>query len=396
MAIGGNTTTPSRAASSSGARLSSGCAMDWASSNHPPTSNRSPYRPDTGGVYLVPAFAGLGAPTGINTPAEPSPASPAAPPPLISRGPHSRHRVPGRGHPEAMKKMRNRNQGTACRRRCCANNLLMQFQADISGTRRPPKSHRNNCARRRLPRGTRRRILGLDRRTRPPLARRQTLRAVNTSVSGGGAPRGVARGVEPVEELDRRGVSSMRRADMLVRLEEHQGPWDMVIIGGGATGVGMAVDAAAAATRAASRAARFRQGHVEPQHQAGPRRRALSQQGNIALVMEALKERGLLRQNAPHLVSIWPSWCRTTLVGSAVLRAWTQGLRRARRQIRFRQVGNLAQGELDRLPTTKTEGLRGGVVYYDGQFDNARLLIDSWRPLQTTARRWSTTRASSR
>src|SRR3954465_5495485 len=93
------------------------------------------------------------------------------------------------------------------------------------------------------------------------------------------------------------------RAAMLARFEQHQGPWDFVIIGGGATGVGIAVDAAARGYSVclveqsdfgkgtSSRSTKLVHGGVR-----------YLQQGNISLVMEALKERGILRQNAPHLV----------------------------------------------------------------------------------------------
>ena len=96
----------------------------------------------------------------------------------------------------------------------------------------------------------------------------------------------------------------MRRADMLARIDDRHDPWDMLIIGGGATGVGIAVDAAS----------RGYQVLLLEQHDFGKGTSSRStklvhggvrylEQGNIALVMEALKERGLLRQNAPHLVS---------------------------------------------------------------------------------------------
>ena len=103
------------------------------------------------------------------------------------------------------------------------------------------------------------------------------------------------------------------------------------------------------------------------------------EQGNISLVMEALKERGLLRQNAPHLVRdlafVVPNyeWWEAPFYGiglkvyDAARRASTAS---ARREILSREE------TLRRLPTIKTEGLRGGVVYYDGQFDDARLLIN--------------------
>src|SRR6187431_3407333 len=91
---------------------------------------------------------------------------------------------------------------------------------------------------------------------------------------------------------------------MLARIERHRGPWDFVVIGGGATGAGVAVDAASRGYSVllleqsdfgkgtSSRSTKLVHGGVR-----------YLEQGNISLVMEALKERGLLRQNAPHLVS---------------------------------------------------------------------------------------------
>ena len=95
----------------------------------------------------------------------------------------------------------------------------------------------------------------------------------------------------------------MKRADMIARLEERREPWDILVIGGGATGMGIAVDAASRGYAVllleqhdfgkgtSSRSTKLVHGGVR-----------YLEQGNIALVMEALKERGLLRQNAPHLV----------------------------------------------------------------------------------------------
>src|SRR5690349_23117067 len=95
----------------------------------------------------------------------------------------------------------------------------------------------------------------------------------------------------------------MTRAEMRRRLQEHAGTWDMIVIGGGATGVGVAIDAA---TRGydvllleqsdfgkgtSSRSTKLVHGGVR-----------YLEQGNVSLVMEALKERGLLLENAPHLV----------------------------------------------------------------------------------------------
>src|ERR1700742_2703009 len=94
---------------------------------------------------------------------------------------------------------------------------------------------------------------------------------------------------------------------MLARIKARSTPWDIVVIGGGATGVGVAVDAANRGfdvlllermdfgSATSSRSTKLVHGGVR-----------YLEQGNVSLVMEALKERGLLRQNAPHLVHELP------------------------------------------------------------------------------------------
>src|SRR5690349_20617042 len=171
----------------------------------------------------------------------------------------------------------------------------------------------------------------------------------------------------------------MNRADMVARLDVRHEPWDMVVIGGGATGVGIAVDAAS----------RGYDVLLLEQHDFGKGMSCRStklvhggvrylEQGNIALPMEALKERGILRQNAPHLVSdlafVVPNydWWEAPFYGLGLkiynLLSGKYG---------FGPSQILSRDEtLERLPTIKTEGLRGGVVYYDGQFDDSRLLIN--------------------
>ena len=171
----------------------------------------------------------------------------------------------------------------------------------------------------------------------------------------------------------------MTRAEMLARLRAANGVWDIAVIGGGATGVGIAVDAAS----------RGYQVVLFEQHDFGKGTSSRStklvhggvrylEQGNIALVMEALKERGILKQNAPHLVSnlafVVPNydWWEAPFYGLGLkvynVLAGKYG---------FGNSEILSRDEaLQRLPTIKTEGLRGGVVYYDGQFDDARLLIN--------------------
>lgn len=169
------------------------------------------------------------------------------------------------------------------------------------------------------------------------------------------------------------------RAGMLARLAAHQGPWDFVVIGGGATGVGIAVDAACRGYSVllleqsdfgkgtSSRSTKLVHGGVR-----------YLEQGNISLVMEALKERGILRRNAPHLVTNLPfvvpnyDWWETPFYGIGLkvynLLAGKYG---------FGDSSILSREEtLRRLPTIRTDGLRGGVVYYDGQFDDSRLLIN--------------------
>jgi glycerol-3-phosphate dehydrogenase len=171
----------------------------------------------------------------------------------------------------------------------------------------------------------------------------------------------------------------MNRAEMYRRLEAHSGPWDMVVVGGGATGAGVAIDAASRGydvllleqsdfgKGTSSRSTKLVHGGVR-----------YLEQGNVSLVMEALKERGLLLQNAPHLVRnlgfVVPNydWWEAPFYGIGLklynLLAGKYGFGAS--QILSREE------TLERLPTLNTDGLRGGVVYFDGQFDDSRLLIN--------------------
>ena len=170
----------------------------------------------------------------------------------------------------------------------------------------------------------------------------------------------------------------MNRADMLAAASEPGAQWDIVIIGGGSTGLGVAVDAAARGYRTllleqhdfakgtSSRSTKLIHGGVR-----------YLQQGNVGLVLEALRERGLLTQNAPHLVShlsfIVPNytWWEAPFYGVGLkiydLLAGKLGLGPS--QVLSREE------TLRRIPTLEPEGLHGGIVYYDGQFDDARLAI---------------------
>lgn len=155
-------------------------------------------------------------------------------------------------------------------------------------------------------------------------------------------------------------------------------PWDLIVIGGGASGAGVAVDAASRGYRTllleredfgkgtSSRSTKLVHGGVR-----------YLEQGNISLVMEALKERGILRQLAPHLVHNLPfvvpnySWWEAPFYGIGLK---IYDLLATRYTFGRSQI--LSRDEtLQRLPHIRQDGLRGGVVYHDGQFDDARLLI---------------------
>ena len=155
-------------------------------------------------------------------------------------------------------------------------------------------------------------------------------------------------------------------------------PFDFLIIGGGATGLGAAVEAAARGHRVAlveghdfakgtsSRSTKLVHGGV----------RYLAQ-GNIGLVRDALRERGRLRRNAAHLVRdlefVIPAyaWWAGPYYGVGLklydVLAGKLGLGTSKLISK--------QNALERIPTLEDNGLQGGVVYFDGQFDDARLAI---------------------
>lgn len=173
------------------------------------------------------------------------------------------------------------------------------------------------------------------------------------------------------------------RRDLLGRLRDRE-CWDLVVIGGGATGLGTAVDGAARGYRTllleahdfakgtSSRSTKLAHGGVR-----------YLKQGNISLVREALHERGLLHRNAPHLVHplafVIPAyqWLDRAYYGAGLrlydLLAGKLGFGTSRLISR--------QEALQRAPTLEPAGLRGGVVYYDGQFDDARMAIALLRTL---------------
>lgn len=174
-------------------------------------------------------------------------------------------------------------------------------------------------------------------------------------------------------------VKPIVREDMLAQLREDV-LWDVVVIGGGATGTGIAVDAASRGLKVvlleaqdfsagtSSRSTKLIHGGVR--YMKNPR--------DWGLVREALKERRLLIQNAPHLVHSKPfilpcykKWEREFYtVGLGIYAAMTYG------GYGIGRTSSLSREEtMSRLPGVKAEGLMGGVQFYDGQFDDARLAV---------------------
>src|SRR5260221_14621150 len=169
----------------------------------------------------------------------------------------------------------------------------------------------------------------------------------------------------------------MNRNRMIQQLES-QPEFDICIIGGGATGLGTAVDAATRgfktvlfeqhdfAKGTSSRSTKLVHGGVR-----------YLQQGNVKLVMEALRERGLLLKNAPHLVKnqkfVVPNykWWEGPFYGIGLkVYDWMAG------RLGLGSSQFLSKEEtLVLAPTLDAEGLRGSVVYHDGQFDDSRLAI---------------------
>ena len=156
------------------------------------------------------------------------------------------------------------------------------------------------------------------------------------------------------------------------------GSFDIIVIGGGASGLGVAVDAASRgyttllleqvdfAKGTSSRSTKLVHGGVR-----------YLQQGNISLVREALHERGLMYENAPHLVTnlafVVPryKWWEGPFYGIGLklydLLAGRLNLARSK--------SLSAAATVEKIPNIEQEGLDGGTEYHDGQFDDARMCV---------------------
>jgi glycerol-3-phosphate dehydrogenase len=167
------------------------------------------------------------------------------------------------------------------------------------------------------------------------------------------------------------------RARLLQHLRDPR-PWDAVIIGGGATGLGIAVDAAQRGLRVALiEAGDFGQGTSSRSTKlvhGGVRYLA---QGNIKLVREALHERATLLAIAPHIVAplefVVPCY-----------RPFERLAMRIGLGLYDQLAGSASLGPtrwLSRdetaahLPGVQTRGLKGGIAYWDAQFDDALMCI---------------------
>ena len=173
-------------------------------------------------------------------------------------------------------------------------------------------------------------------------------------------------------------MNLFHRERLIEQLQSNK-DWDVIIVGGGATGLGIALDSVTRgyktllleqidfAKGTSSRSTKLVHGGV----------RYLAQ-GNIDLVREALYERGLMLKNASHLVSnqsfIIPNynlWDTLKYTVGLKLYDFLAG------KLSFGKSNSITKkNTISRLSTIKTDKLKGGVVYYDGQFDDSRLAIN--------------------
>ena len=171
----------------------------------------------------------------------------------------------------------------------------------------------------------------------------------------------------------------MNREEQINRLRNEDESWDVVVIGGGATGLGCAVDAAARGYKVAllerddfakctsSRSTKLVHGGVR-----------YLQRGDVRLVLEALRERGRMKRNAPHLVKDqafvisnyrwWDNFLYFCGLTFYDILSFGFGYGRSL----FLRPSTVRR----RLPTAIKKGLKGGIGYHDGQFDDARMAVN--------------------
>lgn len=182
----------------------------------------------------------------------------------------------------------------------------------------------------------------------------------------------------------------MNRKNHINSISDSSKIWDIVVVGGGATGIGIALDAASRGFKVAlleqsdftkatsSRSTKLVHGGV----------RYLAQ-GDVGLVVEALRERGLMRKNAPHLVKD-----QRFIIGT--YRWWEKAFYTIGLTMYDVLAGGLGLGRslpmrkkdvIKKIPGISVKGLKGGVVYHDGQFDDSRMAVNL---LQTAVEKGAT------
>lgn len=171
----------------------------------------------------------------------------------------------------------------------------------------------------------------------------------------------------------------MKRENHMKKIADTTILWDILVVGGGATGIGIALDAASRGFRVAlleqsdftkatsSRSTKLVHGGV----------RYLAQ-GDVALVVDALHERGFMRKNAPHLVKdqrfiigTYRWWEKAFYTIGLTMYDVLAGRRSFGRSLPMRKKDVVRE-----IPGISENGLRGGVVYHDGQFDDSRMGIN--------------------
>jgi glycerol-3-phosphate dehydrogenase len=171
----------------------------------------------------------------------------------------------------------------------------------------------------------------------------------------------------------------LKREDYIKQLKDSDTNWDFIVIGGGATGLGVAVDAANRgyktvlleqsdfAKATSCRSTKLVHGGVR-----------YLQNGDVALVREALHERGYLKRNAPHLVKSqrfiignYQWWEKPFYTIGLTFYDLLSGAMSMGRSLPIRK-----NEVIKRIPQIVQKNLKGGVSYYDGQFDDSRLAIN--------------------
>lgn len=171
----------------------------------------------------------------------------------------------------------------------------------------------------------------------------------------------------------------MKREAIIAAVQQNTHTWDVVVIGGGATGLGAALESVTRGYRTllleqsdfakstSSKSTKLVHGGV----------RYLAE-GDVALVREASIERGRLLRNAPHLVRnlsfvipVFSWWESLKYTIGLKLYDWMAG------RLSLGRSHHISKTEtLQRLSTLEPRRLAGGVLYHDGQFDDSRLALN--------------------